>query len=129
MTIEMYNHCVLCNPEINWLEVEFRSENDEPINDLKVTITNPSTLQTHQMIAYQGHCTFGRIAAGEWVISVETENLLATVEQYKSRKKETPSPVKTRAEKELGAAHQNPKNNDFWLAWVICGKRHRKIPL
>jgi predicted amidohydrolase len=34
MAIEMYNHCVLCNPEVNWLEVEFRSENDEPINNL-----------------------------------------------------------------------------------------------
>ncbi|WGW01940.1 lipase [Vibrio sp. YMD68] len=118
--MEMYNHCVLCNPEVNWLEVEFRSENDEPINNLIVTITNPSTLQTHTMTAYQGYCVFGHIAAGEWVISVETENLLTTVEQYKSRKEGEPSPVKARAEKELGAAHKNDKKyhlvsvGDLW---------------
>ena len=120
MAIEMYNHCVLCNPEINWLEVEFRSENDEPINKLNVTITNPSTLQTHTMTAYFGHCVFGKIAAGEWVVSVETENLLTTVEQYSARKSEEESPVKVRAEHELGAAHKNPKKyhlvsvGDLW---------------
>ncbi|WP_240698771.1 lipase family protein [Vibrio kanaloae] len=122
MAIEMYCHCVLCNPEINWLEVEFRSENDEPINNLIVTITNPSTRQTHTMTAYQGHCVFGHIAAGEWVISVETENLLTTVEQYKSRKEGEPSPVKIRTKGEQGAAHQKPKKyylvsvGDLWEA-------------
>ncbi|WP_417881349.1 lipase family protein [Vibrio sp.] len=121
MAMEMYNYCVLCNPEKNWLEVEFRSENDEPIKNLKVTITNPSTLQTHQMIAHQGHCIFGDIAAGEWVVSVETENLLSTVEQYASRKKEESSPVKSRAKSELGAAHKNPTKyynvsvGDLWV--------------
>ena len=113
MAMEMYNHCVLCNPTVNWLEVEFRSENDEPINDLKVTITNPSTLETHQQTSRQGNCMFANLAAGEWVISVETENLLATVEQYKSRKEQTPSPVESRAESELGAAHQNRKKYAF----------------
>lgn len=113
MAIEMYNHCVLCNPQVNWLEVEFRSENDEPINDLKVTITNPSTQETHQQTSRQGNCLFGGLSAGEWVISVETDNLLANVEQYKSRKEQTPSPVKTRAEKELGAADKNPKKYAF----------------
>ncbi|MEZ9020197.1 lipase [Vibrio lentus] len=118
--MEMYNHCVLCNPEINWLEIEFRSENDETINKLNVTITNPSTLQTHTMTAYQGHCVFGEIAAGEWVISVETENLITTVEQYSARKSEEESPVKVRAENELGAAHKNQKKyhlvsvGDLW---------------
>ena len=115
----MYNYCVLCNPEENWLEVEFRSENDEPINKLKVTITNPSTLQTHKMITNNGYCLFGNIAAGEWVISVETDNLLDIVEQYSSRKEEI-SPVKKRADKELGAAHKNSKKysvvsiGDLW---------------
>ena len=113
MAIEMYNHCVLCNPQVNWLEVEFRSENDEPINDLKVTITNPSTQESHQQTSRQGNCLFGGLSAGEWVISVETDNLLANVEQYKSRKEQTPSPVKTRAEKELGAANKNPKKYAF----------------
>lgn len=113
MAIEMYNHCVLCNPAVNWLEIEFRSENDEPINDLKVTITNPSTLETHQQTSRHGDCMFANLTAGEWVISVETENLLATVEQYKSRKEQTPSPVESRAESELGAAHQNRKKYAF----------------
>ncbi|MGV3003439.1 lipase family protein [Vibrio sp. E150_018] len=118
--MEMYNYCVLCNPEKNWLEVEFRSENDEPIKNLKVTITNPSTLQTHQMIAHQGHCIFGDIAAGEWVVSVETESLLSIVEQYASRKEGETSPVKSRAESKQGAAHKNPKKyynvrvGDLW---------------
>nr|WP_275658658.1 lipase [Vibrio brasiliensis] len=113
MAIEMYNHCVLCNPQVNWLEIEFRSENDEPINDLKVTITNPSTQETHQQTSQQGNCLFDGLSAGEWVISVETDNLLANVEQYKSRKEQTPSPVKIRAEKELSAADKNPKKYAF----------------
>lgn len=116
----MYNYCVLCNPEDNWLEVEFRSENDEPIKNLNVTITNPSTMQTHRMVAYQGHCVFGDIAAGEWVINVETDNLLANVEQYASRKEGKTSPVKDRTDCEVGAAHEKQKQyyhvsvGDLW---------------
>ncbi|TVO39452.1 lipase family protein [Vibrio algivorus] len=131
---EMYNYCVLCNPEVNWLEVEFRSENDEPINGLHVTITNSTTLQSHKLTAYQGHCVFGNLTAGEWVVSVETENLLSTVEQYSSRPAQVlsaedvednefwddgfmpedrqtayASPVRERAEREKGAAHLNTK--------------------
>lgn len=86
MTIEMYNYCLLCNPEVNWLQVEFRSERNEPINGLKVTITNPSTEQKHHTTASQGRAVFENIAAGEWVVSIETEALLSTVEQYASRK-------------------------------------------
>ncbi|MGY5541114.1 lipase, partial [Vibrio brasiliensis] len=68
----------------------------------------------------QGNCKFANLAAGEWVISVETENLLATVEHYKSRNEQTPSPVESRAESELGAVHQNRKKyalvsvGDLW---------------
>lgn len=85
MTIEMYNYCLLCNPEVNWLQVEFRSERNEPIHGLKVSITNPSTEQKHQTTALKGRAVFENIAAGEWVVSVETEDLLSTVEQYASR--------------------------------------------
>jgi len=122
MTIEMYNHCVLCNPEVNWLELEFRSENDEPINGLKVTITDPSTKQTHQQTTSQGNVLFSHISAGEWVVSIDTDNLLEEVEQYASRKKGEASPVQSRAADEKGAAHQNPKEyhaihvGDVWAS-------------
>lgn len=42
--MDSFNYCVQCNPEENWLELEFRSENDEPIDGLLVTITNQSAL-------------------------------------------------------------------------------------
>ncbi|MGF1910904.1 lipase [Vibrio kasasachensis] len=108
MTTEMYNHCILCNAEVNWLEVEFRSEQNEPIKGLKVTITNPSTMQTHQKSASQGHVVFDNIAAGEWVVSVQTDNLLSTVEQYESRKEGEESPVKGWSDEQLDR-DQSPK--------------------
>ncbi|MGY2572709.1 lipase family protein [Vibrio sp. C8] len=122
MTIEMYNHCVLCNPEVNWLELEFRSENDEPINGLKVTITNPSTKQTHQQTTSQGNVLFSHISAGEWVVSVDTDNLLEEVEQYASRKEGEASPVQSRTADEKGAAQKKPKEyhaihvGDVWAS-------------
>ena len=108
MTTEMYNHCILCNAEVNWLEVEFRSEQNEPIKGLKVTITNPSTMQTHQKSASQGRVVFDNIAAGEWVVSVQTDNLLSTVEQYESRKEGEESPVKGWSDEQLDR-DQSPK--------------------
>ncbi len=95
MTTEVYNQCLLCNPEVNWLEVEFRSEQNEPITGLTVTITNPLSGQTHQKSASQGRVLFENIMAAEWVVSVETDTLLSKVEQYASRMENEGSPVKT----------------------------------
>ncbi|RJX68714.1 lipase [Vibrio sinensis] len=99
--MEMYNYCLLCNPEVNWLQVEFRSERNESIHGLKVTITNPSTEQKHHTTASQGRAVFENIAAGEWVVSVETDTLLSTVEQYASRKDGEDSLVKEWASETL----------------------------
>ncbi len=98
--MEVYNYCVLCNPEVNWLEVEFRSERNEPITGLTVTITNPLSGQTHQKSAPQGRVLFENIAAAEWVVSVETDTLLSRVEQYASRKENEDSPVQISTEEQ-----------------------------
>lgn len=95
MPIEMFNHCLLCNPEVNWLEVELRSERNEPITGLTVTITNPSSGQTLKKSAPQGRVRFENIVAAEWVVNVDTDTLLSKVEQYASRKDNEDSPVQT----------------------------------
>lgn len=95
MPTEMFNHCLLCNPEVNWLEVEFRSERNEPITGLTVTITNPSSGQTLKKSAPQGRVRFENIVAAEWVVNVNTDTLLSKVEQYASRKDNEDSPVQT----------------------------------
>ncbi|MBF4335647.1 lipase family protein [Vibrio anguillarum] len=118
--MDSFNYCVQCNPEKNWLELEFMSENDEPIDGLAVTITNKITSNTHTQTTSAGKVLFANIAAGEWRASVSQASLLSEVEKYASRKEGQESPVKTRASAELDAAEQNPKRyhsttiGDFW---------------
>lgn len=118
--MDSFNHCVQCNPEKNWLELEFMSENDEPIDGLAVTITNKITFNTHTQTTSAGKVLFANIAAGEWRASVSQASLLSEVEKYASRKEGQESPVKTRASAERDAAEQSPKRyhsttiGDFW---------------
>ncbi len=93
--MDSFNYCVQCNPEENWLELEFRSENDEPIDGLLVTITNQSApSNTYTQTTSSGKVLFGKIAAGEWRASVSQASLLTEVEKYASRKEGQESPVK-----------------------------------
>ncbi|EJL6377479.1 lipase [Vibrio cholerae] len=119
--MDSFNYCVQCNPEENWLELEFRSENDEPIDGLLVTITNQSApSNTYTQTTSSGKVLFGKIAAGEWRASVSQASLLTEVEKYASRKEGQESPVKKRAAAELDAADKDTKQyrfttiGDFW---------------
>lgn len=118
--MDSFNHCVQCNPEKNWLELEFMSENDEPIDGLAVTITNKITSNTHTQTTSAGKVLFANIAAGEWRASVSQASLLSEVEKYASRKEGQESPVKIRASAERDTAEKNPKRyhsttiGDFW---------------
>lgn len=119
--MDSFNYCVQCNPEENWLELEFRSENDEPIDGLLVTITNQSApSNTYTQTTSSGKVLFGKIAAGEWRASVSQSSLLTEVEKYASRKEGQESPVKKRAAAELDAADKDTKQyrfttiGDFW---------------
>ncbi|MBC5833010.1 lipase family protein [Vibrio metschnikovii] len=119
--MDSFNYCVQCNPEENWLELEFRSENDEPIDGLLVTITNQSApSNTYTQTTSSGKVLFGKIAAGEWRASVSQASLLTEVEKYASRKEGQESPVKKRAAEELDAADKDTKQyryttiGDFW---------------
>ncbi|MCX9518567.1 lipase, partial [Vibrio cholerae] len=119
--MDSFNYCVQCNPEENWLEIEFRSENDEPIDGLLVTITNQSApSNTYTQTTSSGKVLFGKIAAGEWRASVSQASLLTEVEKYASRKEGQESPVKKRAAEELDAADKDTKQyryttiGDFW---------------
>ncbi|WP_158159985.1 lipase family protein [Vibrio metoecus] len=119
--MDSFNYCVQCNPEENWLELEFRSENDEPIDGLLVTITNQNApSNTYTQTTSSGKVLFGKIAAGEWRASVSQASLLTEVEKYASRKEGQESPVKKRAAAELDAADKDTKQyrfttiGDFW---------------
>jgi predicted lipase len=118
--MDSFNYCVQCNPEKNWLELEFMSENDEPIDGLAVTITNKITSHTHTQTTSAGKVLFANIAAGEWRASVSQASLLSEVEKYASRKEGQESPVKIRASAEFDAVDQSPKRyhsttiGDFW---------------
>ncbi|CAH8242810.1 Lipase [Vibrio aestuarianus] len=118
--MDSFNYCVQCNPEKNWLELEFMSENDEPIDGLDVTITLNDTSHTHTQTTSGGKVLFANIVAGEWRASVSQASLLSEVEKYGSRKEGQESPVKTRASAERDAAEQSPKRyrsttiGDFW---------------
>ncbi|ASU24277.1 lipase [Vibrio qinghaiensis] len=118
--MDSFNYCVQCNPEKNWLELEFMSENDEPIDGLAVTITNKISSHTHTQTTSAGRVLFANIAAGEWRASVSQASLLSEVEKYASRKEGQESPVKIRASAEFDAVDQSPKRyhsttiGDFW---------------
>lgn len=67
--MDSFNYCVQCNPEENWLELEFRSENDEPIDGLLVTITNQSAPLTHtRKPQVRVRCCLARLRLGNGVL-------------------------------------------------------------
>lgn len=118
--MDAFNYCQQCNPEINWLELEFMSEQDEPINGLVVTIKHRYGEGEYTQITRSGKVAFDKLAAGEWQVSVSQASLLSEVEKYTSRQDGFSSPVKERSDKELSAVHQSPKRyclttiGDFW---------------
>ncbi|TFH93594.1 lipase family protein [Vibrio ouci] len=119
--MDSFNYCVQCNPEDKWLELEFRSERDEPIDGLMVTITSRITPScTYTQTTSSGKVLFRNIAAGEWRASVSQASLLTEVEKYPSRAEEQESPVKKRAITELDAEDNKVKQyryttiGDFW---------------
>ncbi|ENG7506314.1 lipase [Vibrio parahaemolyticus] len=118
--MDPFNYCIQCNPQKNWMELEFRSENDEPIDGLDVTITLDSTGHTYSAKTNSGKVVFGNIPSGEYRASVSQSSLLTEVEKYASRKDGDDSPVKLRAEKEKDGAGENTKEyhlvtiGDFW---------------
>ncbi|MDC5819645.1 lipase [Vibrio europaeus] len=121
--MDSFNSCVQCNPDKNWLELEFMSENDEPIDGLAVTITLNDFSDTRTQTTSAGKVHFTNIPAGEWRASVTQTSLLTEVEKYDSRDKEIESPVKERVDKENAdptSTEQPPKQyknttiGDFW---------------
>ena len=90
----------LCNHEIHQLTLEFRSENDEQINGLDVTIKLKNAKNEHSQTTRNGQVHFSSVAAGQWAVSIAQASLLNEVEKYESRKQGEDSPVKKRAEKE-----------------------------
>lgn len=119
--MDSFNYCVQCNPEDKWLELEFRSERDEPIDGLMVTITSRITPScTYTQTTSSGKVLFRNIAAGEWRASVSQASLLTEVEKYPSRDEQQESPVKKRAITELDAEDNKAKQyryttiGDFW---------------
>ncbi|MDC5704576.1 lipase family protein [Vibrio europaeus] len=121
--MDSFNSCVQCNPDKNWLELEFMSENDEPIDGLVVTITLNDFSDTRTQTTSAGKVHFTNIPAGEWRASVTQTSLLTEVEKYDSRDKEIESPVKERVDKENAdptSTEQPPKQyknttiGDFW---------------
>ncbi|EJS4016943.1 lipase [Vibrio parahaemolyticus] len=118
--MDPFEYCIQCNPAKNWLELEFRSENDEPINGLDVKITLDTTGHTYTAKTYDGHVVFGRIPAGQYRVTVSQTTLLTEVEKYASRKEGVDSPVKPRAESEEDGSGNAKKKyklvtiGDFW---------------
>ncbi|MCW8335299.1 lipase family protein [Vibrio paucivorans] len=119
--MDSFNYCVQCNPEDKWLELEFRSERDEPIDGLIVTITSRITPScTYTQTTRSGKVLFRNIAAGEWRASVSQASLLTEVEKYPSRDEQQGSPVKKRAITEHDAEDNKAKQyryttiGDFW---------------
>ncbi|HBH7918723.1 TPA: lipase [Vibrio parahaemolyticus] len=118
--MDPFEYCILCNPEKNWLELEFRSENDEPIDGLDVQITLDTTGHTYTAKTYDGNVVFGSIPAGMYRVTVSQASLLTEVEKYSSRKEESDSPVKARAESEDDGSGNAKKKyklvtiGDFW---------------
>ncbi len=79
--MDPFNYCIQCNPKKNWMELEFRSENDEPIDGLDVTITLDSTGHTYSAKTNSGKVVFGNIPSGEYRASVSQSSLLTEVEK------------------------------------------------
>lgn len=111
MAVDNSQYCVSCNPSENWIQLEFRSEKDEAISSLEVTIVDAEDSEQKQKTNGKGIVTFGKVALGQVGVFVSLESLLEEVEKYpkRNKEKEPDSPVKQRAEKELNAKKEDTK--------------------
>lgn len=111
MAVDNSQYCVSCNPSENWIQLEFRSEQDEAISSLDVTIVDAENSEQKQKTNGKGIVTFGKVALGQVGVFVSLDSLLEEVEKYPKRdkEKEPDSPVKERAEKEQNAKKEDTK--------------------
>ncbi|MFA9396097.1 MAG: hypothetical protein ACERJ1_15520 [Halodesulfovibrio sp.] len=111
MAVDNSQYCVSCNPSENWIQLEFRSEKDEAISSLEVTIVDAENSEQKQKTNGKGIVTFGKVALGQVGVFVSLDSLLEEVEKYPKRdkEKEPDSPVKERAEKEQNAKKEDTK--------------------
>lgn len=117
--MDMFNYCTVCNPETRWLELEFVSENDVPIDGLNVTIMQNTVSDFYTQTTVMGKVRFDRIPAGEWRVLVSLESLLQEVEKYPGRRNGVETPVKARALSELDTLERAKRYclttiGDFW---------------
>jgi predicted lipase len=116
-------YCVSCNPSVNWIDLEFRSECDEGIAGLEIKIVDLNLTEQNGTTNAEGQVRFSKVALGAVSVAVSTDSLLREVEKYPSRQREvTPeSPVKTRAEQELNPEETAKKQyrytsiGDWWI--------------
>ncbi|MGF1873597.1 lipase family protein [Photobacterium indicum] len=117
-------YCISCNPGVNWIDLEFRSECDDGIAGLEVNIVDPNLTEQTGTTNAEGQVRFSNVALGAVSVTLSTDSLLREVEKYPRRQREvTPeSPVKARAEQEWNPEKTAKKQyrytsiGDWWIA-------------
>ncbi len=118
--MDPFKYCLTCNPDDNWMELEFRSQQNKPIDGLNVKIALVDTAFEYSATTYNGKAFFPAIPAGEYRITVSTDSLLGEVEKYASRDANEVSPVEQYAQEDKDYAQERDKEyslatiGDFW---------------
>ncbi len=97
----MSDRCIPCEKVTNWVELDFRDENNQPYEGIEVTIEDAvGTIQTISLKA--GPNLIENIASGPIKVSMEPQELIDLVEDRDKRLESESSPVVAFSKEEKG---------------------------
>jgi hypothetical protein len=116
----MSDRCIPCEKVTNWVELDFRDENNQPYEDIEVTIEDAvGIIQTISLKA--GPNLIENIASGPIKVSIEPQELIDLVEDRNKRLESENSPVVDFSKEEKGGlegdvnkVYQQATLGDLW---------------
>ncbi|PQJ84948.1 T6SS phospholipase effector Tle1-like catalytic domain-containing protein [Aliivibrio sifiae] len=116
----MSDRCIPCEKVTNWVELDFRDENNQPYEGIEVTIEDAvGTIQTISLKA--GPNLIENIASGPIKVSMEPQELIDLVEGRDKRVESESSPVVDFSKEEKGGlkgdvnkVYQQVTLGDLW---------------
>ncbi len=116
----MSDRCIPCEKVTNWVELDFRDENNQPYEGIEVTIEDAvGTIQTITLKA--GSNLIENIASGPIKVSMEPQELIDLVEDRDKRVESENSPVIDFSKEEKGGlegdvnkVYQQVTLGDLW---------------
>ncbi len=118
----MSDRCIPCERAVNWIELDFRDENNQGYQGITVTIEDAAgAIQTLELSS--GPNLIHNIANGPVKVTMESEPLILMVEDRAKRNEKEPSAVIDYSKTEKGGpkaevdkSYLHATLGDFWIA-------------